>query len=115
MSLKPFGPFLKPYRVYCILGPAAKLAEAVLELYLPLLMAKVIDDGIAKGDTGYILKMGGVMLGIVTVGLLCALVCQYVASVTSQGFGTGLRCSAGLHPCPTRSWTPSAPRPSSTG
>ena len=74
MSLKPFGPFLKPYRVYCILGPAAKLAEAVLELYLPLLMAKVIDDGIAKGDTGYILKMGGVMLGIVTVGLLCALV-----------------------------------------
>ncbi len=91
MSLKPFGPFLKPYRVYCILGPAAKLAEAVLELYLPLLMAKVIDDGIAKGDTGYILKMGGVMLGIVTVGLLCALVCQYVASVTSQGFGTGLR------------------------
>lgn len=91
LSLKPFGPFLKPYRVYCILGPAAKLAEAVLELYLPLLMAKVIDDGIAKGDTGYILKMGGVMLGIVTVGLLCALVCQYVASVTSQGFGTGLR------------------------
>ena len=91
MSLKPFGPFLKPYRVYCILGPAAKLAEAVLELYLPLLMAKVIDDGIAKGDAGYILKMGGVMLGIVTVGLLCALVCQYVASVTSQGFGTGLR------------------------
>ena len=91
MSLKPFGPFLKPYRVYCIIGPAAKLAEAVLELYLPLLMAKVIDDGIAKGDTGYILKMGGVMLGIVTVGLLCALVCQYVASVTSQGFGTGLR------------------------
>lgn len=91
MSLKPFGPFLKPYRVYCILGPASKLAEAVLELYLPLLMAKVIDDGIAKGDTGYILKMGGVMLGIVTVGLLCALVCQYVASVTSQGFGTGLR------------------------
>ena len=91
MSLKPFGPFLKPYRVYCILGPAAKLAEAVLELYLPLLMAKVIDDGITKGDTGYILKMGGVMLGIVTVGLLCALVCQYVASVTSQGFGTGLR------------------------
>lgn len=91
MSLKPFGTFLKPYRFYCVLGPASKLAEAVLELYLPLLMAKVIDDGIAKGDTGYILKMGGVMLGIVTVGLLCALVCQYVASVTSQGFGTGLR------------------------
>ena len=91
MSLKPFGPFLKPYRVYCILGPAAKLAEAVLELYLPLLMARVIDEGVGKNDTGYVLRMGGIMLGIVTVGLLCALVCQYVASVTSQGFGTGLR------------------------
>lgn len=91
MSLKPFGKYLRPYRTYCILGPAAKLAEAVLELYLPLLMARVIDDGAVKGDAGYVLRMGGVMLGIVTVGLLCALVCQYVASVTSQGFGTGLR------------------------
>lgn len=91
MSLRPFFKFLKPYRVYCVLGPASKLAEAILELYLPLLMARVIDEGVARGDTGYILRMGGLMLGIVTIGLLCALVCQYVASITSQGFGTGLR------------------------
>ena len=97
MSLKPFGTYLKPYRVYCVLGPAAKLAEAVLELYLPLLMAQVIDNGVARRDTGNILRMGGIMLGIVTVGLLCALVCQYVASITSQGFGTGLRSAVFRH------------------
>ena len=91
LALGKLAKFLKPYTWQCIVGPLAKLAEAGLELYLPLLMARVIDEGVAKGDTGYILRMGGAMLGIVTVGLLCALVCQYVASVTSQGFGTELR------------------------
>ena len=91
MHLSKLGPYLRPYWKHCVSGPLCKLAEAVLELYLPLLMAKVIDEGVGKNDTGYVLRMGGIMLGIVTVGLLCALVCQYVASVTSQGFGTGLR------------------------
>lgn len=91
MAVGKLVKFLKPYTWQCIVGPLAKLAEAVLELYLPLLMARVIDQGVLKGDTGYILRMGGVMLGIVAVGLLCALVCQYVASITSQGFGTELR------------------------
>lgn len=91
MSILKLGRYLKPYRVQCILGPLFKLTEAVLELYLPLLMAEVIDKGVLTGDTQYVVKMGGVMLIIVTVGLLCALVCQYMASVTSQGFGTELR------------------------
>ncbi len=91
LHLSRLFPYLKPYRRHCVLGPLFKLIEAILELYLPLLMARVIDRGVAAGDTGYIVKMGGVMLGIVTVGLCCALVCQYVASVTSQGFGTGVR------------------------
>ncbi len=89
--------YLKPYRRHCILGPIFKLAEAVLELYLPILMAQVIDKGVATGDTGYILKMGGVMLGIVTIGLCCALVCQYVASIASQGFGTVVRNAVFRH------------------
>ena len=76
MAVGKLVKFLKPYTWQCIGGPLAKLAEAVLELYLPLLMARVIDQGVLKGDTGYILRMGGVMLGIVAVGLLCALVCQ---------------------------------------
>ncbi len=91
MSIGKFGKYLKPYRVQCMLGPFFKLVEAVLELYLPLLMAQVIDKGALTGDSGYVIRMGGVMLGIVTVGLCCALICQYMASVTSQGFGTELR------------------------
>ncbi len=89
--LKKLWPYLRPYKWYCIIGPASKLAEAILELYLPLLMARVIDRGLSGGDSGYVLRMGGVMLGIVTFGLCSALVCQYVASITSQGFGTELR------------------------
>lgn len=91
VSIGKLGRYLKPYRAQCVLGPLFKLMEAVLELYLPLLMAQVIDKGVLTGDSGYVMRMGGVMLGIVTVGLGCALVCQYVASVTSQGFGTELR------------------------
>ena len=77
--------------MHTTLGPLFKLAEAVLELYLPIVMAQVIDRGVVTGDTAYVYRMGGVMLGIVIVGLACALVCQYVASVASQGFGTELR------------------------
>lgn len=91
MKLSRLFPYLKPYRRHCILGPLFKLTEAVLELYLPLLMADVIDRGVATGDRGYVLRMGGVMLLIVTIGFCCALVCQYVASIASQGFGTEVR------------------------
>ncbi len=88
---KRFGPYLKPYTRYCIIGPLFKLIEAILELYLPLLMAHVIDRGLAGGDRAYVTRMGFVMVGIVAFGLCSALICQYVASITSQGFGTELR------------------------
>ena len=54
MALGKLVKFLKPYTWQCIVGPLSKLAEAVLELYLPLLMARVIDEGVLKGDTGYV-------------------------------------------------------------
>jgi ATP-binding cassette subfamily B multidrug efflux pump len=91
LQLKKFGPYLKPYTGYCIIGPLCKLLEAILELYLPLMMAKAIDQGVLAGDRSGVWNMGLKMLGIVTLGLCSALVCQYVASVTSQGFGTRLR------------------------
>lgn len=91
MQLKKFGPYLKPYTGYCIIGPLCKLIEAILELYLPLMMARAIDEGVLAGDNSVIWQMGLKMLGIVTLGLASALVCQYVASITSQGFGTRLR------------------------
>lgn len=91
MHLGKLGPYLKPYTKYCIIGPLCKLLEAILELYLPLMMARAIDEGAAADNSGVIWRMGWQMLGIVTLGLASALVCQYVASITSQGFGTRLR------------------------
>lgn len=92
-TLSPFSLFryLKPYWVQCIVGPLFKLAEAVLELYMPFLLAQVIDRGIATGDYAYVRRMAFVLVGIVAIGLGMALVCQYLASKISQGFGTTLR------------------------
>ena len=84
-------PYLKPYRLQCILGPAAKLVEAVFELIVPLVMAKIIDVGIPSGDRGYVVRMCGVLALLALVGLGCAVFCQYSAARASQGFGTSLR------------------------
>ena len=84
--------FLKPYLKQLLTGPAFKLFEAVLEILVPTIMAKhLIDIGVANGDSAYILKTGAVMLLLAFTGLGSALVCQYNASVASQGFGTDLR------------------------
>lgn len=83
--------FLKDYKLQLIVGPLCKLFEAVLELFVPLVMAGIIDNGILKRDTDYILKMGIVLVLLAVVGLSSALVCQYMASYTSQGAGTKIR------------------------
>lgn len=83
--------FLKEYKLQLIVGPLCKLFEAVLELFVPLVMAGIIDNGILKNDTDYIIKMGIVLLLLAVVGLSSALVCQYMASYTSQGAGTKIR------------------------
>ena len=86
----PYTP-LKYYKKQLIIGPVFKLAEAILELLIPTMMVTVIDRGIAENNSSYILKMGLLMLFIAIVGLSSALVCQYSASVASQGYGTRLR------------------------
>ena len=83
--------FLKDYTKECIIGPICKLFEAILELLVPLVMANIIDVGIKNGDTSYVIKMGGVMILLGAVGLMSALVCQYLASKASQGVGTKIR------------------------
>lgn len=83
--------YLKKYKKHLILGPIFKLLEAVFELIVPVVMAKIIDVGIAEKDVHYILSMGGVLLLLAVVGLAAALFCQYVATVCSQGFGTEVR------------------------
>lgn len=89
--MRSMYPFLKPYRKQLIVGPFFKFAEAVLELMLPTMMSHMIDSGVLLRDTSYIWRMGIAMLVCICVGLGSALICQYSASIASQGFGTLLR------------------------
>ena len=83
--------FLRPFKKHVILGPLFKWTEAVLELLVPTVMAGIIDNGVTRRDSGYILRTGGLLLLIAAVSLGCALICQYYASIASQGVGTNLR------------------------
>lgn len=89
--------FLSDYKLQLVVGPLCKLFEAVLELFVPLVMAAIIDNGILKNDSAYVLKMGGVLVLLGVVGLSSALVCQYMASYTSQGAGTKIRTALFKH------------------
>lgn len=90
-SVRRLLPYMKGYWKECILGPIFKLLEAIFELIVPLVTAKMIDVGIANRDTGYIWKMGGAMFLLAACGLIFALICQYYASKCAYGFGTALR------------------------
>lgn len=83
--------YANKYKKQLILGPFFKLLEAILELFLPLYMAKLIDQGIRQQDSEYTIKMGIYMLIMSVIGLICVMICQYYSSIASQGFGTELR------------------------
>lgn len=89
--MKALFRYFDGYRRQLVLGPLFKLTEAVLELFVPLLMANIIDVGIKNGDVKYVVTHGLFMLGLGAVGLACALTCQYFAAVCAQGFGRSLR------------------------
>lgn len=84
-------PYLKKYKKHLVLGPIFKLLEAIFELIVPYVMAKLIDEGINNANKIFIFEMGGILVLLSVVGLAAALFCQYVASRCSQGFGTELR------------------------
>ena len=83
--------YAKEYKFSATIGFLFKIFEAALELCVPVVMASVIDKGIAYKDTNYILKCGLVLIGLAVFGYLFALVCQWYASLTSQSVGTQLR------------------------
>ncbi|EKQ56926.1 MULTISPECIES: ABC transporter ATP-binding protein [unclassified Clostridium] len=83
--------FLKDYKKQVILGPIFKLIEAIFELIVPIIMAKIIDIGVHNKDINYVLKMGLILLIIGIISLSSALICQKYASIASQGFGTTVR------------------------
>lgn len=92
-----FVKYLKRFRKEVLIGPVFKLTEAIFELIVPLVMARMIDVGIAGGDRVYVWKMGGIMILLGLVGLGCALICQYCAAKASQGFGTVVRSEMFAH------------------
>lgn len=83
--------YIKPYRFEAIVGFLFKMTEAFFELMVPLVVADIVDNGIAFNNSDYILKKGMLLFLLAFMGYGCALVCQYFASKTSQGFGTYLR------------------------
>ncbi len=89
--------FLKNYKKELILGPFFKLLEAIFELIVPLVMAKIIDVGIKNNDSAYVFKMSGVLVILGVCGLGFALTCQYFAAKCAYGFGTELRAALYRH------------------
>ena len=83
--------YLKDYKKESVLGPLFKLLEASFELIVPLVVASIIDVGIAGGDRGYILKMCLVMAALGLIGLICSVTAQYFAAKAAVGFATKLR------------------------
>lgn len=83
--------YLKDYKKESVLAPLFKLLEAFFELMVPLVMANIIDKGIAASDMGYITKMGFCLLGLAVVGLVAAVTAQFFAAKAAVGFSTGLR------------------------
>lgn len=83
--------YVKEFQFPAIIGFVFKIAEAALELMVPLVMADIIDVGIKNNNQNYIMVRGLFLVGLAIAGYLFALVCQYYASITSQSVGTKLR------------------------
>jgi len=83
--------YLRHYKKESIIGPLFKMLEAFFELLVPLVVADMIDNGIAKGDTAYVYRAAVIMILLGVVGLACSLTAQFFAAKASVGFGTELR------------------------
>ncbi len=91
VRMKRLLKYLNHYRLESVMGPLFKMLEASFELFVPLVMAQIIDVGIRDRDVSYILKMGGVLLLLAAVGLTCSLTAQYFAAKAAVGSCTELR------------------------
>ncbi len=89
--------YLKDYKKESILAPLFKMLEASFELFVPLVVAAIIDVGIAGLDRSYILKMGAVLVALALIGLICSVTAQYFSAKAAAGFATKLRHSLFAH------------------
>ena len=95
--MKKLWKYMRDYRREGILAPLFKLLEASLELLVPLVMAQIIDTGIANGDGGFIFSRCGILAALAAVGLVCSITAQYFAAKASVGFAAKLRSALFKH------------------
>lgn len=89
--------YLRDYKKECVFAPLFKMLEASFELFVPLVMAAIIDTGIANGDKNYIVKMCILLIVLGIIGLVCSITAQFFAAKAAVGFATGLRHSLFEH------------------
>ena len=104
--MKKLLKYMKGFGKECVLGPLFKLLEATFELFIPLVVASIVDDGILRGDNGHIVKMCAVMIALGIIGLVCAVTAQYFAAKAAVGFSTRL---PGCGNTPVRKSKPAVP------
>jgi ATP-binding cassette, subfamily B, multidrug efflux pump len=89
--------YVRPYRWLLAVVAALQLVSSLASLYLPTINAAIIDDGVAKGDTGTITELGGIMLGVTALQVVCAIGAVYFGSRAGMGFGRDLRSAIFHH------------------
>ncbi len=88
---------MKGYVKECVISPLFKLLEACFELFVPLVVARIIDIGIANGDKGYVTRQCLILVGLAVIGLSCTLIAQYYAAKAAVGFSTKVKHSLFSH------------------
>lgn len=83
--------YLEELKKECVLAPLFKMLEALFELFVPLVVASIIDRGIGQQDTAYIVKMCLMLLGLAIIGLVCSITAQYFSAKAAVGCATGIR------------------------
>lgn len=96
--------YIKSYKKECVLGPLFKLLEALLELFVPLVIASIIDNGIGNSDQGYVVGMVFVLVGLGIVGLAFSITAQYFAAKAAVGFSSKVKHELFRH-IESLSWT----------
>ena len=89
--MKKVFAYLKGYKKECVFAPLFKMLEALFELFVPLVMAAVIDTGIGTGNKNYVIRMCLLLVTLGIIGLVCSITAQFFAAKAAVGFATGLR------------------------
>lgn len=96
-SMKKLLVYLKDYKKETVLAPLFKMLEATFELFVPLVMAAIIDRGIEGGNVAYVWRMGGLLVALGIIGLICSITAQYYAAKAAVGFSAKLKHALFAH------------------